>query len=383
MMQKNTRSYSDFHILFASRLVHEKGADILIGAIEASFLLSGFSKKIVWHILSTGPYLQDILLLTKKYPDSVFFHGSVSSSKIAQFYRDADLLFMPSRFLETFGLTALESLSSGTPVCGFRKWWLIPFIPPSLSLSEENPLESFLDILEKIISQEKSPESDIALYSQKIWEEHLSDIIPENTSTLILHDYTHHIGWAEYYVNHLIEALREKDSPVTRYSHSGDTTIWKRRWMFIFSFFAFWRAFSLRKILHREKPGTIWMHSVLRYIWYWWVREVSSYVRKTWAKIFLSHHDIGFLVAFPQDITSESQIPSDSSLSAFISGISWKKKIPAIGKWCYIWFIKNTLPDTTEHIIFAPFLEPHIRRHFPKHTVRVFPHSVDESIFHP
>jgi len=41
---------------------------------------------------------------------------------------------MPSRFLETFGLTALESLSHGVPVIGFRRGALQSFILPSLAI---------------------------------------------------------------------------------------------------------------------------------------------------------------------------------------------------------------------------------------------------------
>ena len=382
-MLRNTLSHNEFHILFPSRLVYEKGADILLAAIESSLTRWVSPKKIVWHILSAGPYLHAIVLLTKQYPDSVFYHGSVSPEEIAGFYRKSDLLFMPSRFLETFGLTALEALSSGTPVCGFQKWWLTPFISTPLALSEEEPIESFLQILERITPQEKFLESAIAKYSQKIWRENLSSIITRDSSILIMHDYTQLIWWAEYYVENLIQVLEKRDSPVARYSYSWNTNTWKRRWMFVFSFFAFWRAFSLRKILHLHQPEIIWMHSVLRYIWYWWVREVYSYSQRTWAKVYLSHHDLWFISAFPQDITDESQIPSDASLSRFIAWVSGKKKILAMGKWWYIRLIRRVLPGNTEHIIFAPFLEPHIHRHFPDHIVWVFPHSVDESIFHP
>lgn len=383
MTPKNTINHSDFHILFASRLVYEKGADILLDCIESSLSRSRFPRKIIWHILSTWPYTYPILALAKKYPGIVYYHGNIFPKEIAYLYRTADLLFMPSRFLETFWLTALESVSSGTPVCGFRKWWLIPFIPHRLALSEENPIESFLNILEGLILEEKLLESDLSLYSQQIWRENLTDIVPIATSVFIVHDYTELIGWAEYYVKNLLQSLEEKWSPTLRYSYTWDTTIWKRRWMFIFSFLAFWRGSTLKKMLHAQKPEIIWMHSVLRYAWYWWVRAVTLYARKTWAKVYLSHHDIWWIVPFPQDITDESQIPHDISLFAWISWISGIKKIFAVGKWCYIRLIKSILPENTEHIIFAPFLEPHIRRHFPHHKIRIFPHSVDETIFYP
>ena len=80
-----------------------------------------FAKRIIWHVASEGVYKEGIIALTERYPERVFYHGRLGQTELADLYRDSDLLFMPSRFLETFGLTALESLACGTPVCGFAK----------------------------------------------------------------------------------------------------------------------------------------------------------------------------------------------------------------------------------------------------------------------
>lgn len=61
---------------------------------------------------------------------------------------------MPSRFLETFGLSALESLSEGVPVIGFQKGGLIPFIPKELavpfSANDEENIETFSNTIVEI-----------------------------------------------------------------------------------------------------------------------------------------------------------------------------------------------------------------------------------------
>ena len=80
-----------------------------------------FVERIIWHIASEGVYTEEITSLTERYPERVFYHGRLGQTELADLYRHSDLLFMPSRFLETFGLTALESLACGTPVCGFAK----------------------------------------------------------------------------------------------------------------------------------------------------------------------------------------------------------------------------------------------------------------------
>ena len=44
-----------------------------------------------------------------------------------------------------------------------------------------------------------------------------------------------------------------------------------------------------------------------------------KYARDSRVKVYLSHHDVGLIAPFPQDITEESQIPHDASLSSFLS----------------------------------------------------------------
>ena len=78
------------------------------------------SEQISWTIASDGLYESKIRELAEKNP-SVQYLGKVPQERLASLYRESDILFMPSRFLETFGLTALESLASDTPVVGFRK----------------------------------------------------------------------------------------------------------------------------------------------------------------------------------------------------------------------------------------------------------------------
>lgn len=59
---------------------------------------------------------------------------------------------MPSRFLEMFGLTALEALALGTPVCAPAKGGLRLFVTPELTLDESRPVDSFADILVRMVA---------------------------------------------------------------------------------------------------------------------------------------------------------------------------------------------------------------------------------------
>ncbi len=58
---------------------------------------------------------------TGTYEKKIYFFGWQSQEMIRNVLKVSHFSLMPSRFLETFGLSALESLSEGIPVIGFRK----------------------------------------------------------------------------------------------------------------------------------------------------------------------------------------------------------------------------------------------------------------------
>ena len=105
---------------------------------------------------------------------------------------------MPSRFLETFGLAALESLASGSPVIGFRKGGLSSFIPSELALDRSDPTPSLFRILEK----DALPLEDVSGFSFSQWQKTLLNIF-HSSDIMLIHDYHEKIGGAEYYVDHV------------------------------------------------------------------------------------------------------------------------------------------------------------------------------------
>ncbi len=163
----------------------------------------------------------------------------------------------------------------------------------------------------------------------------------------------------------------------------GETTPWKRRIMFITSIFAFWRCLSLYRKINLDKPDCIWMHSILRYYGIWWVLAVHYYARKSQCQVFLSHHDVWLMAPFPQWVMSEWQIPKSYSLWDFLWGLTVAQKSKALFKWIYVLCISSYLPENTTHIIFSPFLEKHIRNHFPWDNCLIVPHTFDETLFYP
>lgn len=388
---------SIIHIWFASRLEPEKGVDVLFWLIQSIQRLPHLRERVSIHICGDGTESEALSSLAedrRSYPieniskdqsAGVYYYGRRHQRELSQLYRQIDLTLMPSRFLETFWLSAVESLASGVPVIGFRKGGLISFIPEDLALDSGDPVWSVIRIIERILGGETIRVLDVPSYSRWEWEKRLEILIAPSETILIVHDYQEKIGWAEIYVWDVIESLEKIGKTVDRFSYEWVTTPIKRRVMFISSLFAFSRGKGLAQKLAILKPDVIWMHSVLRYVGLWGILAIVRYKRRyPKVRILLSHHDVGFIAPFPQIIYEESDIPADASLGAFLwKAYSLPRKIVALGKWCYIHINLLFFPKDTEHIVFSPFLTKHIRHHFWGVIVCEFPHSVDTNLFCP
>ncbi len=372
-------------LLFASRLVEEKGIKIVISVIKSlAENHEDVFQKTNWIFCSDGVYEEEIKRLANEYPENISYVGKVSQKKLAELYRASNILVMPSTFLETFWLTALEALACGTHVTGFRKWGLTPFILKELALSESQPEKSLEEIIIQYINLPLPTVIDVSKYNKVLWEKNLARIFEGKEKILIMHDYEDRIGWAEYYRELVTKTLQEMGKKVVFFGYHGKTTPWRRRLLFITSLFGYFRGKRLKKVLQDFGPDAIWMHSILRYCGVWSLYEVQKYQTFSPTKVFLSHHDVGLMAAFPQHIENVDEIPKSTSLIDFIpSKWSILRKYTAWAKWMYIYLLKKYFPKNITHIIFSEFLEETVKNHFPKDSSTILHHPFDETIFHP
>ena len=95
------------NIIYAGRLDQEKGILSLIKALPS---LLEKHKELYFHIYGSGQYHDEIEELSLHYPEHIFFYGWQKKSDFLTQWKQTDYMIMPSEFLETFGLTACESL---------------------------------------------------------------------------------------------------------------------------------------------------------------------------------------------------------------------------------------------------------------------------------
>ncbi|HUI45138.1 MAG TPA: glycosyltransferase family 4 protein [Nitrospirota bacterium] len=98
------------YVLFASRLVREKGAHYLIEAF--SRLETDKKLVIVGDVRNEDSYKAELKKLAKQKPDKIIFTGYVSREMLQEFYSNAYLFVLPSE-LEGLSAGLLEAMSYG------------------------------------------------------------------------------------------------------------------------------------------------------------------------------------------------------------------------------------------------------------------------------
>jgi glycosyltransferase involved in cell wall biosynthesis len=93
-------------IVFAGQLIEEKGVDLILDACRQITDLA-----FTVHIAGAGP-LRSTLEATA--PSNVTFLGQVSD--MAKIYGSADIVIVPSRWAEAFGLVVIEAMACGAAV---------------------------------------------------------------------------------------------------------------------------------------------------------------------------------------------------------------------------------------------------------------------------
>lgn len=369
-------------LIYVGRLDKEKGIDALLYATQK--LLTN-KIKFSLHIFGTWYYTDDITQLALEYPQKIYFHGWVPKKDITTLRKTMDYFLMPSSFLETFGLTACESLHCSVPVIGNKKWGLLPFIHDTLDIQSypwSHDGQKLYSLLHHLIQHRIYKESFTSwikniqtIYTTDQWKKsfitHLS-----GKSILLISDFINYNGWGiETHIHDAITLLHQENISTKLYGHTAPTWTWavgKKIFLMAISRANIYDGYMIYR--YSQKYKTIRRHSISRIIW--------------WLPIFLSkspyqiitHHELWLFHPFPSKVTDPQQLPRPRSLYSFIQAGQTTNPfliIGIIGKYILIYLIHKQLKNKVKtHIVPSEWMVAVIKGRHPEAEIYCIPHFI-------
>ena len=343
-------------LLFYWRLEKEKGFDQLILAIkELNRRKVDFEIFIFWK-WSLESQLFEI------HDKNVHFFWWKPLDEIKKYLPNIDYCLMPSEFLETFGLSALNALSRWVPVIWYKKWWLGPFIfqECNLFLAKWNTTaERIVSIVEKL-AKKTNPERIkdkeelewkikklLPEYTEDAWYKRFLKMVNikdnEKQKILIISDFINKAWWIETYIHDVKNLLESRwHEVILRWSTLPAWSKWqrKKRFWLLLSPFNFWSTGDLKKVLEKEKPDIVWFNSLLRWLgpnvvktaWKWRKENKSE------CKFWMMYHDFGYFYPFPSQLFFIENCKTPLTKKNFVSAYKWKNPITKLAVLCkYFW----------------------------------------------
>ncbi len=359
-------------ILFFGRLDDEKWFWLILEMLNI-FIKNYGTIPFSFYVFGKWEYAWELIDLASKY-NSIHFFGRQPLAAIQRYKENCHFCLMPSTFLETFGLTAVNALSMWIPVIWFAKWWLTQFISNKYDISKaewENDTQKLynkmLEIVTKYNQEEINVEQEIKKskslankYTVERRFENISPIIWKPKRILLVSDFKNKLWWIETYIHDVKDILESKWYEIKIYWSQIPT--WKT-WQ-IYKYFGiflailnFIDAINLKILANKFKPKVVRYHSTLRRLWRLTIKSLSSHDSK---KIMM-YHDLWYFHPYPSMVTQENMINTKFSLSNFVKSANTKNPLKILTvcfKYFSILLLKKQLSKNIDYnLVPSEFLE--------------------------
>lgn len=371
-------------LISVGRLSMEKWVHLLVAVLPE--LIEQYWSIFEFHFFGDWPLRHDVEQLADRY-DTIHCHGHTPKNEIIPLWKKCHYTLMPSLFLETFGLTALDSLSLWVPVVWFKKGWLAQFLLDDwLVIPDEQSVWLVLSGLITWFNQDfwetlsKKACTQYHKYSREQWYKKFTQYswLEKWARIALVSDYGVDIwgieNWlfllqkklrSEWYLVEFIGWINKKPSPLRRF-------IW-----LIFTLFNLWRGVYLRRKLRDFKPDLIWYHSIHRVFGplpVWMNRNISAEKR-------IMYHDFGLFHPFPSKVYNSRQVVKAKNFLWYI--VEWWRGNPLalpfyIVKYCQkvllLWLISQQID---KYFVPSKYMESLVIDHgIPKNNLHTLPHFI-------
>jgi len=352
------------NFLYFGRLDKEKWFEAILETI-AYFWNKDKNLPFEIFIFGKGELEKEILNLTSQYKQIHFF-GRQDLQTIKRYVENCSFTLVPSEFLETFGLSALNSLSWWLPVVWYKKWWLEPFIFDEWNLYNydwKNTTEKLINLIEKISKSEFSSkieslkQKSLELskkYTTSKWIENFEKLIYNSwkhkiKKILMISDFSSKLWWIETFLYDTQKILWEKCYEVEiiwkKIPHWALWKIAKIVWIFLGVFNIFFMI-RIKFFIKKSKPDLIWFHSTLRrigWLWIFWIHNYDCPKR-------LMLHDLWYFFPFPSKLYELNQIKYPFTYKHFIKSTSIKNPLIMIALTLKYLSLKLLKKSAKKHI---------------------------------
>jgi glycosyltransferase involved in cell wall biosynthesis len=144
----------DVPLAFLGRLVSDKGVDVLLEAL-AKLRVSGLAPTL--HIIGQGTEERNLRALTVRLglAEQVHFLGQKTGADLATYLQRVQMLVVPSRWAEPFGVVALEGMACGCLVVGSEAGGLKEAIGPAGVTIPNGDCAALADVLRQALQHPK------------------------------------------------------------------------------------------------------------------------------------------------------------------------------------------------------------------------------------
>lgn len=364
------------------RLDQEKWRDAIIAMIEHFGDTKATSLPFVFHIFGKWAYEKKILQLAEQYPQHIIYYGFQPLDTIKKTARQCDYCLMPSLFLETFGLSAVNALARGLPVIGYKQWGMTPFVMDTYNLAS-NPGSSdvqLIAMMENLLAKWNHNDSkkchDIAKQYSKKERIHNFNTLAQSgwKKILLVTDFANKLGGIETYVHDVAALLTQQWHTVQILGSLRGSTKFSRIISMLFSACNILFSLQLRKKIQEFQPDIIWCHSILRHIGWLGLRTVNKSSAQKW----MMYHDLGYFHPFPHKVTNETHIPMSLDWKDFSASIHNPiTKFFVRWKWILLQKIQKQLKKFDQHLVPSVFMENVVCNNYSE-KVSTLPHFIQE-----
>lgn len=368
--------------LYFGRLDDEKGFGAIIQMLQY-FVRQQKKLPFVITVFWAGRYEREIKKLSHK-DKNIHYFWFQSLDIIKQHAKQSDYILMPSLFLETFGLSALNALSRGMPVVGYKKWWLESFVLEDYNIAQfvGSSDKQLIAMIEKLLlgdsdyTKNKNTSLSVAKqYNFDEWFVRFQKIFGGPKKILLVTDFVQKLWGIETYIYDIAEELRLYGYTIRIVGSQWWQNRQSRLLSMVLSLCNVPFLFRLRSTICNFKPDIIWYHSVLRYVG--WLPLAAS---GRLAKSYVMLHDLWYIHPYPHRVYEESAVLTSTGLVAFIRSARSRNPLVWIGvavKWCMVRLLRRQFARMKSILVPSEFMKPLVSQ-WTKNIVQILPHFIQK-----